>query len=211
MPARSFATLLFAAVAGGDLLHYINNTPLLSDELARTLFRGLIDGLRFCHVLGIHHRDLKLENLMLTSRDEQIMQLKIADFGLSDLQSLPSSLSATFCGSPLYAAPELMTAGAAPDGYDASKSDVWCVCECAQVCMFAGMWMGMWCTHTCVRARPPQVVRRDPVRAARLRSSVRCGGHLCSRAPHPARGAQLTCARGTRPRRRQPRGHDANR
>ena len=89
------------------------------------LFRGLVDGIRFCHVLGIHHRDLKLENLMLTSRDERTMQLKIADFGLSDLQTLPSQLSATFCGSPLYAAPELMTTGAAPDGYDASKSDVW--------------------------------------------------------------------------------------
>ena len=50
------------------------------------LFRGLVDGIRFCHVLGIHHRDLKLENLMLTSRDERTMQLKIADFGLSDLQ-----------------------------------------------------------------------------------------------------------------------------
>ena len=110
---------------GGDLLHYINGSGLLSDELARTLFRGLLEGIRFCHVLGIHHRDLKLENLMLTSRDEALMQLKIADFGLSDLQTLPSNLSSTFCGSPLYAAPELMTAGAAPDGYDASKSDVW--------------------------------------------------------------------------------------
>ena len=107
------------------MLHYINGSGLLSDELARTLFTGLLDGNRFCHVLGIHHRDLKLENLMLTSRDEKLMQLKIADFGLSDLQTLPSNLSATFCGSPLYAAPELMTAGAAPDGYDASKSDVW--------------------------------------------------------------------------------------
>ena len=112
-------------MTGGDLLQFINSTPLLSDELARTLFRGLIEGIHFCHVLGIHHRDLKLENLMLTSRDETNISLKIADFGLSDLQTLPSSLSATFCGSPLYAAPELMTAGAAPDGYDAAKSDVW--------------------------------------------------------------------------------------
>ena len=116
---------------GGDMLQFINSTTMLSDELARTLFRGLIDGIHFCHVLGIHHRDLKLENLMLTSRDEKTMAIKIADFGLSDLQTLPSSLSSTFCGSPLYAAPELMTAGAAPDGYDASKSDVW---SCGVIC-----------------------------------------------------------------------------
>lgn len=41
---------------GGDLLHYINGSGLLSDDLANTLFLGLVDGLRFCHVLGIHHR-----------------------------------------------------------------------------------------------------------------------------------------------------------
>jgi 5'-AMP-activated protein kinase catalytic alpha subunit len=111
---------------GGDLLHYINGNGLLSDELAARLFRGLLEGIRFCHVLGIHHRDLKLENIMLSSRDEKTVQLKIADFGLSDLQTVGAGgLSSTFCGSPLYAAPELMTTGAAPDGYDAGKSDVW--------------------------------------------------------------------------------------
>lgn len=43
---------------GGDLLHYINESPLLSDELARTLFRGLMEGIKFCHGIGIHHRDV---------------------------------------------------------------------------------------------------------------------------------------------------------
>lgn len=117
--------LVMEYLRGGDLLHYINESPPLSDTLARTLFRGLMEGLRFCHQLGIHHRDLKLENLMLTSRDEATMSVKIADFGLSDLQTNPTGLSGTRCGSPLYAAPELMTDGAAPAGYNASKSDVW--------------------------------------------------------------------------------------
>jgi len=122
-PTKYYLVMEF--LCGGDLLHFINESPLLSDALARTLFRGLVDGLHFCHMLGIHHRDLKLENLMLTSRDEATMALKLADFGLSDLQTLPGGLSGTRCGSPLYAAPELMTDGAAPAGYNASKSDVW--------------------------------------------------------------------------------------
>ncbi|KAL1530569.1 hypothetical protein AB1Y20_001470 [Prymnesium parvum] len=122
-PTKYYLVMEF--LRGGDLLHYINESPLLSEPLARALFRGLMEGLRFCHQLGIHHRDLKLENLMLTSRDEATMALKIADFGLSDLQTSPSGLSGTRCGSPLYAAPELMTDGAAPAGYNASKSDVW--------------------------------------------------------------------------------------
>ena len=62
---------------------------------------------------------------MLTGAEPEPPSVKIADFGLSVLQSSPGNLSGTFCGSPLYAAPELMTDGAAPDGYDASRSDVW--------------------------------------------------------------------------------------
>ena len=84
-----------------------------------------MDGINFCHKLGICHRDLKLENLMLTGEEPEPPSVKIADFGLSVLQASPGNLSGTFCGSPLYAAPELMTDGAAPDGYDASRSDVW--------------------------------------------------------------------------------------
>jgi len=56
-----------------------------------------------------------------------VLVLKIADFGLATLNS-NTNHSATHCGSPLYAAPELMGAGPAPrsDGnYDASKSDIW--------------------------------------------------------------------------------------
>ena len=144
----------------GDLLQFVNTSGWLPDELARSLFRGLMDGINFCHKLGICHRDLKvrvrvrvranpnpnpdpnpnpnpnpnpdpnpnpnqLENLMLTGAEPEPPSVKIADFGLSVLQSSPGNLSGTFCGSPLYAAPELMTDGAAPDGYDASRSDVW--------------------------------------------------------------------------------------
>ena len=115
----------------GDLLQFVNTSGWLADDLARSLFRGLMEGINFCHKLGICHRDLKLENIMLIGEEPEPPSVKIADFGLSVLQDAPqgrgrhASLSLTFCGSPLYAAPELMTDGAAPDGYDASRSDVW--------------------------------------------------------------------------------------
>jgi serine/threonine protein kinase len=91
----------------------------------RGFFNGMMQGLAFCHGLGLHHRDIKLENLMLAKGADGELTVKLADFGLSDLRVLPSDLSGTFCGSPLYAAPELMTTGACPDGYDASRSDIW--------------------------------------------------------------------------------------
>ena len=59
---------------------------MLEDDLARRLFTDLLGGIAFCHALGIYHRDLKLENLMLSTADPETMQVKIADFGLSDLK-----------------------------------------------------------------------------------------------------------------------------
>jgi 5'-AMP-activated protein kinase catalytic alpha subunit len=70
----------------GDLLQFVNRSGWLSDALARRLFSHLMEGIAFCHRLGIHHRDLKLENLLLSGADDESMVLKIADFGLSDLQ-----------------------------------------------------------------------------------------------------------------------------
>lgn len=55
------------------------------------------------YLKGIVHRDLKLENLLLS---KDLSNLVIADFGLSNFWSLENKLN-TYCGSPEYAAPEL--------------------------------------------------------------------------------------------------------
>ena len=60
-------------------------------------------GLHFCHGLGIYHRDIKLENLMLVRSADRSPDgvssappmVKIADFGLSDLKT-PGDMSSTF-------------------------------------------------------------------------------------------------------------------
>ena len=130
-PAKYYLVMEYCS--GGDALRFLNAqgpTPI-ADATCRSLFRQLLEGVAFCHGLGVYHRDLKLENLMLESAadgSDAPPTLKIADFGLSDLRPPPTSptelFSRTFCGSPLYAAPELFTGDRAV-GYDASKSDVW--------------------------------------------------------------------------------------
>lgn len=76
----------------------------------------MISGIEYLTDLGIAHRDIKPENLLL----DDFKNLKIVDFGLSSTFSPGEKLS-TACGSPCYAAPELIK-GLQYIGY---KADIW--------------------------------------------------------------------------------------
>lgn len=105
----------------GDLAHYINSfkSGRLAEPVARRFFLQLVSALRYCHKRGVSHRDIKPQNLLL-SHDGT---LKLSDFGLS---ALPEQIGAdgcltTACGTPAYAAPEVMRKRA----YDGPKADAW--------------------------------------------------------------------------------------
>lgn len=73
----------------GDLLNLISKKGVLSEAgaraaaltaEARVYFREIINALEYCHLHGISHRDLKLENVLLSDHK----MVKFGDFGLSD-------------------------------------------------------------------------------------------------------------------------------
>ena len=88
----------------------------MSEPEARKLFQSLISGLIYSHHHKISHRDLKPENLLFDDK----LNLKIADFGLCNSMKDGAGLK-TSCGSPNYAAPEVISA----NYYDGKEVDAW--------------------------------------------------------------------------------------
>jgi len=103
-------------VSGGELFDYIVSKGRLSADEARNFFHQIISGVEYCHFQKIVHRDLKPENLLLDANDN----IKIADFGLSNLMRDGDFLR-TSCGSPNYAAPEVISGHL----YAGPEVDVW--------------------------------------------------------------------------------------
>ncbi|KAH0627912.1 hypothetical protein JD844_008479 [Phrynosoma platyrhinos] len=91
-------------VSGGELFDYICKNGRLDEKESRRLFQQILSGVDYCHRHMVVHRDLKPENVLLDAH----MNAKIADFGLSNMMSDGEFLR-TSCGSPNYAAPEVIS------------------------------------------------------------------------------------------------------
>ncbi len=137
--------IVLELITGGELFDKIVQVGKLSDDQARFYFQQLVEGVEYCHKLGVCHRDLKPEvfrvlffnyvfhvfssffqNLLLDEHGN----LKISDFGLSSLYigdaegtegTTRTELLHTTCGTPNYVAPEVLS----DQGYDGKKADVW--------------------------------------------------------------------------------------
>ena len=75
-----------------------------------------MEALHYIHELGVAHRDIKLENILVTADDDA----KLTDFGLCKQQHGNDPMLTT-CGTLVYAAPEIIR----EEPYNGMKADIW--------------------------------------------------------------------------------------
>jgi len=76
--------IILELVDGGDLHHFLANTMHYNEVMAARQFKQILSGLHYLHSLGVVHRDLKLDNILMSGTGATC-EMKIADFGLSAL------------------------------------------------------------------------------------------------------------------------------
>ena len=115
---------------GGELFNYVLEKKNLSEDESRIIFQQIIDAVYYLHQIGVCHRDLKLENILFSSKNKD--KIKIIDFGLSNLYltgvvsdnpalAFGADFLETPCGSPSYTPPEMILGCK----YDGLLSDIW--------------------------------------------------------------------------------------
>ncbi|XP_077148819.1 microtubule-associated serine/threonine-protein kinase 2-like [Ranitomeya variabilis] len=118
-PTKSHLCMVMEYVEGGDCQTLLNTRGRLRVPLARLYFAEAVVAVEYLHSYGVVHRDLKPDNLLITSAGH----IKVTDFGLSNVgvmipktntyKQSAENISREFrdhevCGTPYYIAPEVI-------------------------------------------------------------------------------------------------------
>lgn len=119
MKSGKYVGIVLEYASGGELFDYILQHKYLKEPVAKKIFAQLVSGVDYLHSKQLIHRDLKLENLLLDKHKNVI----ISDFGfVNSFNREHNDLMKTSCGSPCYAAPELVLT---QSPYEGRKVDIW--------------------------------------------------------------------------------------
>ena len=117
---NDYIFLIQEYIPGKELLNYIETNDNLTEKDICKIYQQIISGIEYMHEIGIAHRDLKLENILLNYKKD----IKIIDFGLSNsYDKNADELLHSSCGSPCYAAPEMIKG----IEYRGINTDIWSI------------------------------------------------------------------------------------
>ncbi|KXN82930.1 Serine/threonine-protein kinase ppk16 [Leucoagaricus sp. SymC.cos] len=113
---ESYIWIVTELCCGGELFDYLVEKSRLSEDETRVIFGQLCLAVAYLHEVGIVHRDLKLENVLL----DEHCRIKLGDFGFTREYDRNAFME-TFCGTTGYAAPEMLQR----KRYQGPEVDVW--------------------------------------------------------------------------------------
>jgi len=91
-------------VRGGELYKVFKSRQRFTEDVVKFYAAQIVLSIGYLHKKKIMHRDLKLENVLVAENGF----LKIIDYGLAKTLK-ENELSRTFCGTPEYLAPEMVS------------------------------------------------------------------------------------------------------
>ena len=142
------AYIVSSLCRGGDLSQALEMRGCLCEEDARNVMAGILRGLAHLHSRGVAHRDIKLENILLTDSKHDMSKVKIIDMGfakqLVNRNATPPNIEAlnTVCGTPMYIAPEMIrptvrTGEIQSEARYGTQADMWS-CGVILFCLLSG-------------------------------------------------------------------------
>lgn len=103
--------------SGMDLFEFIDREPKLDEPLVSYIFRQLVAAVAYLDSLGIVHRDLKDENVII----DESYRAKLIDLGSAAYYDPERAAFTTFCGTIEYASPEILLG----NRYRGPEAEVW--------------------------------------------------------------------------------------
>lgn len=118
----NYIYLIMELCSGGELFERlkekVDNGEIYNEKEAAKIFQQIMYAVSYCHSKGICHRDLKADNILFSSREED-SPIKVIDFGYSNKIKDKYEKMTLNCGTIYYMAPEVFKGN-----YDIS-CDIW--------------------------------------------------------------------------------------
>lgn len=109
---------LVMELADTDLQQIISRCGKMPLDQAQATFRQIAEAICYIHSMGIAHRDIKLENILVNSAERRVL---LSDFGYSISPRDFDQLSTTKLGTLVYLPPEIVD----NKPYNPFKADIW--------------------------------------------------------------------------------------
>jgi len=103
--SKDYLHMVLDFCPGGELFYHLVKFGKFSEWIAKFYFCEVLLALEYLHEKNIVYRDLKPENILLDLEGHVVL----TDFGLSKDNFKHNDLSYSFCGSPEYMSPEMLS------------------------------------------------------------------------------------------------------